>query len=43
MESHPHSPRSNIDDCPKPKQNVVQERYKDSFSCAYLKPEFIDG
>ena len=34
-------PRSSIDDSPKPKQNAVQEQYKDSFSCACFKPKFI--
>lgn len=31
----------NVDDSPKPKQDAVQEQYKDSFSCACFKPKFI--
>lgn len=35
------SPRSSSDDSPKPKQNGVEEQYKDSFSCACFKPKFL--
>lgn len=35
------SPRSTSYDSPKPKQNGVEEQYKDSFSCACFKPKFL--